>query len=109
MRLARPYRSPGRIARPPPDIAMLSRLLVGLSLMALSVAIHASGLASALPWLRRGAAPDRRIWSGTWRIIAVAGWMILVHLCEIALWALFYVESGAIADAQSAMYFSAVT
>lgn len=88
---------------------MLSKLLIALCLMALSVAIHASGLASALQWSRRRAYSARQISHWTWLFIAVAGWMILLHLCEISVWALFYRWRGAITDLQSALYFSAVT
>jgi hypothetical protein len=34
---------------------------------------------------------------------------VLLHLVEIASWATMYVHSGAIGDAQTAAYFSAVT
>jgi hypothetical protein len=35
--------------------------------------------------------------------------MVLLHLVEITLWALFYLWKGAIGDLQTAVYFSAVT
>ena len=38
-----------------PSLPMLSKLLIALVLMALSVAIHASGVAGALAWSRRQA------------------------------------------------------
>ena len=48
-------------------------------------------------------------WFDTWLFILVAVWMVLLHLLEIAVWAAFYVWKDAIADLQSALYFSAVT
>jgi hypothetical protein len=42
-------------------------------------------------------------------LIRVAGWMVLLHLGEISVWALYYFAKGAIGDLQAAFYFSAVT
>jgi hypothetical protein len=42
-------------------------------------------------------------------MIAVAGWMVILHLMEISLWALYYLHGSAIPDLDSALYFSAVT
>jgi hypothetical protein len=77
--------------------------------MALCVAIHAGGIASALRWARRRRYSAQQYWRWTWLFICVAGWMILLHLGEITVWALFYFLKDAIADLQSALYFSAVT
>src|SRR3954463_8584946 len=88
---------------------MLSKLLIALSLMALSVVIHATGLASALAWVRRQPASVQRVWLWIWQFIAVAGWMVLLHLSEITVWAVFYLWRHAMPDLQAALYFSAVT
>jgi ion channel len=88
---------------------MVSKLLIALSLMALSVVIHASGMASALQWTRRQPYAARPVWRWTWLFIVIAGWMILLHLSEITVWAALYLWKGAIADLHSALYFSAVT
>jgi len=77
--------------------------------MALCVAIHASGVTSALRWLRRRPAPAQQFWPWTWRFIGVAGWVVLLHLAEIAAWAFVYCWKDAMADLPSALYFSAVT
>lgn len=76
--------------------------------MALCVIIHASGLATALRWLRQHRG-SLRFWRWTWVFICVAGWVILLHLLEVTAWALVYYWKGAIADVQSAFYFSVVT
>lgn len=47
--------------------------------------------------------------SGTWLFIRLAGWMVLLHLLEISVWALFYFWSKGMPDLHSAFYFSAVT
>jgi Ion channel len=89
---------------------MVSKLLIAWCLMALCVAIHAGGVTSALHWARRRRPYSaQQFWRWTWLFISVAGWMILLHLCEITVWALFYFSTEAIADLQSAFYFSAVT
>jgi hypothetical protein len=85
------------------------KLLIAWSLMASCVAIHAVGITSALRWVRRHARPAEEFWAWTWLFICIAGWAVLLHLGEITVWAVFYVWKGAIADLQSALYFSAVT
>jgi hypothetical protein len=87
---------------------MLSHLLVAVALMALCVVIHAAGIAGALRRLRL----PRKVqgfWPSTRLFIVVAVWVVLLHLIEISVWAAAYVWNGAIADMQSALYFSAVT
>ena len=88
---------------------MLSKLLVALALMSLCVAIHASGVTSALRWVRSRTHSTRQFWRVTWFFVRFAGWMILLHLAEISVWALVYFWRGAIPDLQEAFYFSAVT
>ena len=88
---------------------MLSQLFIAFCLMALTVAIHAGGVASALHWVRRQSYSSQQIWRWTWLFIRVAGWIILLHLSEITVWALIYLWKGAIADLQSSLYFSSVT
>jgi hypothetical protein len=88
---------------------MLSKLLVAWLLMAGCVAIHAAGVASAVRWLGRPAAIADRFWASTRLFVGLAGWMVLLHLFEIAAWAMFYVMRGAMPDVQSAFYFSGVT
>ena len=77
--------------------------------MGVCVTIHAAGLAWALRRLRRSTLSAARFWRSTSLFIGVAAWMVLLHLLEISVWAGSYVWSGAIADLQSALYFSAVT
>jgi ion channel len=89
--------------------SMVSKLLVAWGLMALCVVIHATGVSSAVRWLRDQTAAARDFWLGAWLFIWVAGWIILLHLIEITIWAVFYERTAAMADLQSALYFSAVT
>jgi len=71
---------------------MLSKLLFAWSLMAICVAIHASGLTLAFRWLReRAAVMEGKFLPATLMLVRVAGWAILLRLLEISLWAGFYV------------------
>ena len=88
---------------------MLSKLLLAWCLMAVCVVIHASGVTSAMRWVRRHPASSQRFWTWTWLFVRLAGWMISFHLIEILVWALFYAWQRAMPDIQSALYFSAVT
>ena len=89
---------------------MLSKLFFAWLLMAICVAIHAFGLNSALRWLRgEPSLMEEKFLPGTWMLIGVAGWTLLLHLLEISLWALFYTWKQSLPDLDSAFYFSAVT
>ena len=88
---------------------MIGKLILAGSLMAASVAIHASGLAGALRWLQRRPPTSKRFWSMTSHFIRLVGWMICLHLLTICAWALLYATRGAMPDLQTAVYFSAVT
>ncbi len=88
---------------------MFSKLLIAWGLMALCVMIHATGLTTAVRWLRSPMNAAHHFWLGIWLFIRLAGWIVLLHLIEITTWALFYVRKAAMADLQSSLYFSAVT
>ncbi len=89
---------------------MFWKLFIAWTLMALCVVVHAMGMTVALRLLdkmivRMGV----RFWLSTWLLVRVAGWAILLHLVEIALWAFFYTWKGALPDLTTALYFSAMT
>ena len=89
---------------------LLRVILIPFGLVALNVVVHAGGLALLLRALSKShAAPPVRPWAITWLLIRTAWWLILIHLVEIAIWALFYLGRGAMPDAESAFYFSGVT
>jgi len=52
---------------------------------------------------------EGHFWSATWMLICIVGWTILMHLLQIAVWALFYALKHGMPDLTSALYFSAVT
>ena len=89
---------------------MISKLLIAWCLLALTVTIHAAGLSAMLRRMPSSAAPtDTRFWPVTWRLVTVAWWLVLLHLAEIAVWALFYWWQKCLPDAESSFYFSGVT
>lgn len=88
---------------------MLSKLLVGLFLMAVCVVIHAAGVTVAFRLIPRRIEHLERFWRATWLFVRVAAWIVLLHLLEITVWAGFYEWRSAIHDLPSALYFSAVT
>jgi hypothetical protein len=88
---------------------MISKLLIAWSLMAVCVAIHAVGVTAAVRWLRRYPVTQLGFWGGTWLFIHVAGWIILLHLIEIAVWGAVFVWLDAMPDLATGLYFSAVT
>jgi ion channel len=87
---------------------MIFKLLTVWCLLALTVTIHAAGLSALLPRLS-SALLDTRYWPVTRRLVRVAWWLVLLHLAEIAVWALFYWWQRCLPDAESSIYFSAVT
>src|SRR5262245_25326753 len=76
--------------------------------MGLCVVVHAFGVTSAVDWLRRLTIRGK-IWPWTWLFTRLAGWIVILHLLEIAIWGGFYLWVRAMPDLQSALYFSAVT
>ena len=89
---------------------MLSKILLACLLVAVTVAVHAVGLAALLRALMRShALPPTRFWPITWLLIRVTWSLILIHLAEISVWGMFYFWKGCLPDAESAFYFAGVT
>jgi len=88
---------------------MIQQLLIAWCLMASNVVIHAYGVVAALERLRRQDFGSRRLASWTWLFVGLAGWIVLLHVAEIMVWAFAYRSGQAMPDLPSAMYFSAVT
>lgn len=85
-------------------------ILIACVLVAVTVAVHAAGLAVLLRSLIRShALPAARFWPITWLLIRVAWCLILIHLFEIMVWAMFYFWQDCLPDAESAFYFAGVT
>ena len=88
---------------------MVRLLLLAWLLMAASVVIHAVGIATVLQWRRDRIFAAPRVSLRMWRFIRLAGLIILLHLIEISVWAVFYLWQGALSTLDAALYFSAVT
>jgi hypothetical protein len=89
---------------------MLSIILNACVLVALTMYIHASGIAVLLRGLMKlDALPPTRVWPITRMLFRMIWWLILIHLAEISVWALFYLWRGCMPNAEAAFYFSGVT
>jgi hypothetical protein len=85
-------------------------IFIAWVLVAITVAVHAAGLALLLSgWARWHALPPTRFWPITWLLIRVTWWLILIHLIGISVWGLFYLWKDCLPDAESAFYFAGVT
>ena len=70
---------------------MLTNLLLGSALVAITVIIHAMGLGMVLSHvLHSSARPDTRFWPIAWLLTRIAWFLIIIHFIEIAVWALFF-------------------
>jgi len=89
---------------------MIAKLLIASALVAMTVTIHASGLWAGLSYaLRSVERLEARFWQLTWLLIRIAWWLIVLHLLEIAVWALFFWWNKCLPDVESSFYFSGVT
>jgi hypothetical protein len=74
------------------------------------VAIHAAGLAAvASRMLGKSWTSDTRYWPVTWLLVRVAWLLIVLHVIQIAVWALFFWWQNCLPNMESAFYFSGVT
>ena len=88
---------------------MLTRLFIACSVMALCVVIHAAGLAWAIRRVRAFTTGSLPFWRTMRLFVALAVWIVLLHLVEITAWGVLYTWNGALPDFTTAVYFSAVT
>jgi hypothetical protein len=89
---------------------MLANLLIAYALLALTVGIHAAGLAAVSSrTLKMSISPDLGYWKVTFLLVRVAWMFIILHFIEIAVWAVFYWWKKCLPDMESAFYFSGVT
>ena len=89
---------------------MLQHLLIAAALVAVTVAVHAAGFGLVLGALvKRHVAPPATFWPITWLLVRLAWVLILIHVVEISVWALFYRWQQCLPGAEAAFYFSGVT
>src|SRR2546423_14229133 len=89
---------------------MIAKLLMASCLVATTVTIHAAGLGIVLSHVFHSTMrPDTRFWPITWLLVRIGWFLIVIHLLEIAIWALFFRWQNCLPDAESSLYFSGVT
>ena len=89
---------------------MIAKLLMASCLVAITVTIHAAGIGMALSHaLRSTRRPETRFWPITWLLVRIAWFLIVIHLLEIAVWALFFRWQNCLPNVESSFYFSGVT
>jgi hypothetical protein len=89
---------------------MLANLSIAAVLVAITVTIHAAGLGMVLSHvLHTSVRPDTRFWPITWLLIRIAWLLLVIHVFEIAVWALFFWWEKCLPDMESSFYFSGVT
>ena len=85
---------------------MITNLLIGSGLVAITVIIHAMGLGMVLSHvLHSSARPDTRFWPIAWLLIRIAWFLIVIHFIEIAVWALFFWLHKCLPDARVVVLF----
>ena len=89
---------------------MIAVIIIGCALAIVTVVVHAAGFSLVLRSLMKsGARPPTDTWPIARLLIRVMWLLILIHFAEVTVWALCYLWMGCLPDAESALYFSAVT
>jgi len=89
---------------------MIAKLLFASCLVAITVIIHAVGLGMMLSYaLRSTGQLETRFWPITWLLIRIAWLLLVIHLFEVAVWALFFWWQKCLPGLESSFYFSGVT
>ena len=88
---------------------MFSVFLSACVLSLLTVYTHASGIALLMRRLERSRSTATSQWFIRRTLLRIIWWLVVLHLAEISIWALFYQWRGFFPDAESAFYFSAST
>jgi hypothetical protein len=90
---------------------MIAKVLIASCLVATTVIIHAAGLGTVLSQVSRSTVrpEDTRFWPMTWLLIRIAWLLIVIHVFEIAVWALFFRWENCMPDLESSFYFSGIT
>ena len=91
---------------------MVRQLLIGSALVIATVFVHALATSFLLPTLRRlqpGSWKPRGRLAGMNIVAILVLLLFLTAVVEVALWAVVYVQVGALAGFEEALYFSMVT
>ena len=90
---------------------MLLRLLQGIALLGLTVAIHTAVLGAMFVRFQKHIQIQLPIGfiANSWLLTRIAAITVLAHLTEIGIWAGFYYWKDALPDIETSLYFSSVT
>ncbi|MGY3175685.1 hypothetical protein ACVWYU_005110 [Pseudomonas sp. TE12234] len=89
---------------------MYSSIFFAWGLTAITVVVHAVGLALMLRFLsRRKNVLLRQLGAISTRLVWIVCYMIMLHVIAISIWGTFYVWQGSLPDFETAFYFSGVT
>ncbi len=89
---------------------MLSIILSACVLVVFTVGLHATGIAVLLRHLTSlYTLLPNNVWPVIRRLLHIVWWLVLLHVTEIAIWALFYRWRGCLPNAETAFYFSGAT
>jgi Ion channel len=89
---------------------MIPVILSAIVLTILTVGVHAAGIAVLLQRVvKLEALATMTIGQVAQMLLRMIGWLILIHLVTISIWALSYRWRGDLPDAETAFYFSGVT
>ena len=90
---------------------MLLRLIQGVLLLGVTVAIHAAILGWMLHRFQHSVANAATMgFTGlSWLLTRIAAITVVAHLLEISIWAFYYRLSGALPSLENSFYFSSVT
>lgn len=89
---------------------MFSIIFSACVLVTLTMWIHASGIAVLLRGLMKlDALSPISAWPIIRLLLRMIWWLILIHVTEISVWALFYLWRGWMPNAEAAFYFSGTT
>jgi hypothetical protein len=90
-------------------MSTLAQLLLGVVLIAVTVAIHVGVMGWLLLQLEHRARSRFTLWHAYAVLTKVAIWSVLAHLVEIAVWALAFYWAEVQRSIDLSIYFSAVT
>jgi len=90
---------------------MIFRLIQGILLLGVTVAIHAAILGWMLHRFQKKVANATTMgFTGiSWLLTRIAAVTVVAHLLEITIWAVYYRLSGALPSMENSFYFSSVT
>lgn len=89
---------------------MIYKYILTIVPVALSVTVHAIVISILLRRLVRYKEDEVfRIWPPVRDLTWLTVWLIMAHIVEIGIWAVYYLFGHAMPDVQSAIYFSSVT